>query len=100
MADDKKLSWECLETKHLIRDQWIDLCASVYRLPDGQELAPFYTYHRCDFVVIVALDAEENYILFFVKCFSLNSALKFPFFVLGIPVKKRDVMFNLVPSVS
>ncbi len=63
MADDKKLSWECLETKHLIRDQWIDLCASVYRLPDGQELAPFYTYHRCDFVVIVALDAEENYIL-------------------------------------
>lgn len=60
--EDGDLKWELLSTEHLIHDRWIDFCASKYRLPDGAELGPFYTYSRLDYVVIVATDEEGKFI--------------------------------------
>ena len=54
------LAWEEISTEHIIQDEWIDFRRSAYRFPDGKVFAPFYTYSRRDYVVIVALDEEKN----------------------------------------
>lgn len=60
--DDKDLAWEELSTEHIIQDRWIDFRKSSYRYPDGRVFAPFYSYSRRDYTVIVASDEDENYI--------------------------------------
>ena len=59
---DRELAWEELSTEHIVRDQWIDFRRSVYRYPDGRVFAPFYTYSRPDYAVIVASDEEGRYL--------------------------------------
>ena len=57
-----ELQWKEVSTDHIVTDEWIDFRKSVYRLPDGRDIGPFYTYSRRDYVVIVALDEEGRYI--------------------------------------
>jgi hypothetical protein len=59
---DMELQWKEVSTDHIVTDEWIDFRKSVYRLPDGRDIGPFYTYSRRDYVVIVALDEEGRYI--------------------------------------
>lgn len=56
------LEWEETSCEHIIRDEWIDFRRSEYRMPDGTTFAPFYSYSRRDYVVIVATDEEGKYI--------------------------------------
>ena len=56
------LAWEEVHTEHVIKDEWIDLRRSSWRLPDGSVFEPFYSYSRRDFVVVVASDTEGNYL--------------------------------------
>lgn len=56
------LAWEEVYTEHVIKDEWIDLRRSAWRLPDGSVFEPFYSYSRRDFVVVVASDTEGNYL--------------------------------------
>ena len=56
------LEWEEISTEHIIQDEWIDFRKSVYRFPDGSVFEPFYSYSRRDYVVIVASDADGNYL--------------------------------------
>ena len=56
------LAWEELHTEHIIQDQWIDFRKSAYRYPDGRVFAPFYSYSRRDYVVIVASDTDGKYL--------------------------------------
>lgn len=56
------LAWEEVSTEHIVQDKWIDFRRSSYRLPDGNEVEPFYSYSRKDYVVIVASDTEGKYI--------------------------------------
>ena len=56
------LAWEELHTEHLVQDKWIDFKRTSFRFPDGSVFEPFYTYSRRDYVVIVASDADGNYI--------------------------------------
>lgn len=56
------LEWEEISTEHLVQDEWIDFRRSAYRFPDGSIFEPFYSYSRRDYVVIVASDADGNYI--------------------------------------
>ena len=56
------LAWEEVRTEHIVQDEWIDLRKSAWRLPDGSVFAPFYSYSRRDFVVIVASDTDGRYI--------------------------------------
>lgn len=60
--DKDKLAWEEIETEHIVQNEWIDFRRSAYRFPDGTVFEPFYSYSRRDYVVIVASDADENYI--------------------------------------
>ena len=62
MGENKKLEWEEISCEHIINDEWIDFRKSKYRLPDGQEYEPYYSYSRNDYVVIVATDEDGNYI--------------------------------------
>ena len=59
---NEHLRWELVSEKKLVDNEWIDFRESVWRFPDGVELGPFYTYHRKDFVVIVALDEEGRFV--------------------------------------
>lgn len=56
------LSWELVSTEHVINDEWLDLRRSEYRFPDGSTYAPYYTYSRRNYVVVVASDEEGNYL--------------------------------------
>ncbi len=56
------LAWKEVNTEHIVRDEWIDFRKTAWRFPDGKVIAPFYTYTRKDYVVVVASDQEGNYI--------------------------------------
>lgn len=56
------LEWEEISTEHIIQDEWIDFRRSTYRFPDGSVFEPYYSYSRRDYVVIVASDADGNYL--------------------------------------
>lgn len=56
------LEWEEVRTEHIVQDEWIDFRRSAYRFPDGTVFEPYYSYSRRDYVVIVATDAEGNYL--------------------------------------
>ncbi|MDE7222550.1 MAG: NUDIX hydrolase [Acetatifactor sp.] len=56
------LTWEEVSTEHIVQDEWIDFRRSAYRLPDGNVFEPFYSFSRRDYVVIVALDCDGNYL--------------------------------------
>ena len=60
--NDKDLEWDMLSVEHVIDDEYIDLRRMGFKLPDGQEFAPFYNYTRRDYVVIVATDELGRYI--------------------------------------
>jgi len=59
---DKDLTWQELETEHIVQDRWIDFRKTSYRYPDGRIFEPFYTYSRKDYSIIVASDTDGNYI--------------------------------------
>ena len=60
--EKKALRWKTVKTEHILKDQWIDFRRMTYELPDGKVYAPFYTYSRRSYVVIVATDEEGRYI--------------------------------------
>ncbi len=64
MDNGKKdpLEWEEIKTEHIVTDEWIDIRRSAYRFPDGSVFEPFYSYSRRDYVVIVAVDTNGDYI--------------------------------------
>ena len=59
---DKNLEWEEISTEHIVQNEWIDFRKSTYRYPDGRVFAPYYSYSRRDYTVIVASDEEGNYL--------------------------------------
>lgn len=59
---DENLRWEKLGDRIIRKDRWIDFREASYRLPNGNEVTPFYHYTSRDFVVIAALDRAGNYI--------------------------------------
>lgn len=60
--EEEQLAWEEVSCEHLVQDEWIDFRRSEYRFPDGRTFAPYYSYSRRDFIVIMARDTEGNYI--------------------------------------
>ena len=62
MDDKENLTWEEISTEHIVQDKWIDFRRSAYRFPDGNVFEPYYSYSRRDYVVIVASDADGNYL--------------------------------------
>ena len=58
----ENLEWKEISTEHIIQDEWIDFRKSAYIFPDGNIFEPFYSYSRRDYVVIVAIDVDGNYL--------------------------------------
>lgn len=61
MAKDP-LACEEISREHLIQDEWIDFRRSAYRFPDGRVFAPYYSYTRRDYAVVVASDEDGRYL--------------------------------------
>ncbi len=62
MKNNKDLEWEVVSEKHILRDEYMDLRAVRFRMPDGSEAEPFYRYSRRSYVVVVARDEEGKFI--------------------------------------
>ncbi len=62
MKDRENLEWEELEVEHIITDEWIDFRKVKYKFPDGSVFSPFYNYSRRNYVVIVAMDTNGDYL--------------------------------------
>ncbi len=60
--EKKALEWKKVSSRQILKDEWIDFRSAVYRLPDGREIGPFYSYSKKDYVVIAASDEDGNYI--------------------------------------
>ena len=71
--EDKDLVWEEIETEHIVQDEWIDFRKSTYKYPDGRVFAPYYSYSRRDYTVIVASDEDGKYLGFVSKSKIFNS---------------------------
>ena len=57
------LPWKLLDSKTIIKDNWINLTADSCQLPNGTVIRPFYVNHLNDFVVSVAITEDEHFIL-------------------------------------
>jgi len=60
--NEKNLVWEEISTEHIVRDQWIDIRRSAYRFPDGRVFAPYYSFTRKDYAVVVASDESGRFV--------------------------------------
>ena len=56
------ITWKKTRTETVLKDRWIDFKRRYYIMPNGEEIGPFYTYSKRDYVVIVATDENGNYI--------------------------------------
>ncbi|OQA43604.1 MAG: ADP-ribose pyrophosphatase [Chloroflexi bacterium ADurb.Bin325] len=60
----KDLEWERLGSEYVIQERpWFTLTASRYRLPDGQQIWPYYMVEYEDWVTILALTRTREAIL-------------------------------------
>lgn len=59
---DKDLVWKLENTKHIVKDAWIDFRRETYRMPDGKVYGPFYNYSRRSYAVIVASDVSGRFL--------------------------------------
>ncbi|MFZ6874550.1 NUDIX hydrolase [Undibacterium sp. Di27W] len=54
--------WETLNSKILIKDDWITLSSDTCKLPNGSTIAPYYVLHERDWVHVFA-QADDGRIL-------------------------------------
>ena len=54
--------WICNGSKTIVKDRWIDLHADDCALPDGTKISPFYVNDVPDFVVVVAVTVDGDFI--------------------------------------
>lgn len=57
------LPWKLLNSKTIIKDNWINLSADSCQMPNGTVIQPFYVNHTADFVVVVAVTTENDFLL-------------------------------------
>lgn len=58
------LEWERLSSEYVIEQRpWFTLTASRYRLPDGQQIWPYYMIEYADWVTVLALTRERQAVL-------------------------------------
>ena len=54
--------WICNGSRTIIKDRWIDLHADDCALPDGTKISPFYVNDVPDFVVVVAVTVDGDFV--------------------------------------
>ena len=55
--------WICNGSRTIVKDRWIDLHADDCALPDGTKISPFYVNDVPDFVVVVAVTVDGDFVL-------------------------------------
>ena len=54
--------WICNGSRTIVKDRWIDLHADDCALPDGTKISPFYVNDVPDFVVVVAVTVDGDFV--------------------------------------
>ena len=55
--------WTTTASKTLIQNEWLTLHEDTCEMPDGTEIAPYYTMHYPDWVNIVALTPDREVVM-------------------------------------
>ena len=67
--------WICNGSRTIVKDRWIDLHADDCALPDGTKISPFYVNDVPDFVVVVAVTVDGDFV--FVRQYRNKVAAEF-----------------------
>ena len=55
--------WETINTKYIIRNKWINVRKDYVRLPKGALVEDYYILEYPDWVTVIAITAEGNYVI-------------------------------------
>ncbi|MFN4895756.1 MAG: NUDIX hydrolase [Pseudomonadota bacterium] len=55
--------WRLLESRYILQDEWLTLRADTCETQEGIKVAPYYVQEVCDWVHIVALNADGEVLL-------------------------------------
>ena len=62
LKEEENLVCEEISREHVVQDRWIDIRRSAFRFPDGRVFAPYYTYSKRDYAVIVARTEDGEFL--------------------------------------
>jgi len=57
------LDWKRLDSRYIVRDEWLTLRADIYQLPDERVIEPVYIIEYRDWVNVVALTPAQEVVL-------------------------------------
>ena len=57
------LDWKRLDSRYIVRDEWLTLRADSYQLPDERVIEPVYVIEYRDWVNVVALTPAQEVVL-------------------------------------
>lgn len=63
MKNEKKMDWTTLESEYLIRRPWLTARRDKVALPDGRVHDEYYVLEYPDWVNVIAITAEGDYII-------------------------------------
>ena len=59
----KDLRWKLLNQKVLIKDQWINLRANTYQMPDGHIVTPYYILNYPHWINVTAITEQDEVVM-------------------------------------
>lgn len=62
-AKMSRYDWDILESKYIVKDEWLALRADRCQMPNGRLVEPYYVFEFPEWVNIVALTNKEEVIL-------------------------------------
>lgn len=67
MSDSRfdSMRWNTLSSRTIIKDRWVNLRADDCQRADGTMIAPFYVNQMPDFVVVVAVTEEDEFVMIY-----------------------------------
>ena len=67
MGDSRldSMRWSTLASRTIIQDRWVHLRADDCRRADGTMIAPFYVNEAPDFVVVIAVTKEGQFVMIY-----------------------------------
>ena len=59
----RDLRWKLLEQKSLLKDQWINLRANTYQMPDGHIVTPYYILDYPHWINVTAITEKNDVVM-------------------------------------
>src|SRR3989338_83579 len=61
--DSTNKKWQLVTSKLVFESKWLSVFENDYKLPDGKEVTSYYHLARPNYVLIIAIDKDNNIIV-------------------------------------